>query len=106
MDWHQCDVAGVAERLGVDPASGLSSDQAARRLGQFGPNMLADRGGRRATAILRAHLTDTMVLVLIAAAVVSAAIGELNDAATIAAIVVLNTALGFTQEFRAERAIR
>ena len=106
MNWHQCDVAGVAERLGVDPAIGLSSDQVARRLGQYGPNMLADRGGRRATAILHAHLTDTMVLVLIAAAAVSAAIGELNDAVTIAAIVALNTALGFSQEFRAERAIR
>src|SRR5688572_791664 len=103
--WHQLDSATVAGRLSVDVSRGLDAADAARRLGEQGPNELLDRGGRSKAAILLSQLTGTMVLLLIAAAVVSAAIGDFNDAAAIGAIVIINAILGFTQEFRAERAM-
>jgi len=63
--------------------------------------------GRRISPvrILISQFTDFMVLVLIAAAVVSYLLGEAADTAAILAIVLMNAALGFTQEFRAERAM-
>jgi Ca2+-transporting ATPase len=106
MDWYQANTAMAAAQLGVDIAHGLPADEAHRRRQHYGPNELIERAGRPPAAILRDQLTGTMVLVLIAAAVVSAAIGDLHDALAIAAIVLLNAILGFTQEFRAERAMR
>src|SRR5687768_9833846 len=105
MEWYQVDTATIAVRFGVDTAHGLTADEARRRQQQYGANELVERGGRQPAAILRDQLTGTMVLVLIAAAAVSAAIGDLHDALAIAAIVLLNAVLGFTQEFRAERAM-
>jgi Ca2+-transporting ATPase len=87
---------------GTDLSRGLSAADAARRLPEQGPNELVDRGGRPATVILWSQLTGTMVLLLIAAEVVSAAVGDFTDAI---AIVILNAILGFIQECRAERAM-
>ena len=103
--WHELASAEVIARLGTDARLGLSPETARRRLDEHGPNELGGGSGRPALTIAVEQLTGTMVLVLIAAAVVSAAVGDLLDAAAIAAIVVLNAALGFVQEYRAERAM-
>ncbi|HFQ93497.1 MAG TPA: cation-translocating P-type ATPase, partial [Anaerolineae bacterium] len=55
--------------------------------------------------ILWEQLTAVMVIILIAAAIISAFIGDFKDAAAIMVIVILNAALGFSQEYRAEKAI-
>ena len=55
--------------------------------------------------MLLAQFTDFMILLLIAAAIVSGFIGEAEDTVVILGIVVLNAAVGFVQEFRAERAM-
>src|SRR5688500_17151380 len=98
--WHQLTPQAAADQLGTNLGAGLTADDAARRLGDHGPNDLVERGGRSPAAIVWDQVTSTMVLVLIAAAVVSAAIGDFVDAAAIAAIVVLNAVLGFSQEYR------
>jgi len=102
--WHTMDRAQVYEELRTSP-EGLSHEEANRRLEQHGRNELEERGLRSPLAVLLGQFTEIMVLVLIVAAVVSFLIGETTDAIMIMVIVVLNAILGFTQEYRAERAI-
>jgi P-type Ca2+ transporter type 2C len=103
--WHTSDVEEVLNALGTHAASGLSEDEAARRLAERGPNELEDKGTRRPWVILWEQFTEAMIVILIIAAVVSALLGDYEDAIAIAAIVVLNAALGYAQEYRAERAM-
>jgi Ca2+-transporting ATPase len=104
-NWHQLDAVDALRQLNTDASSGLSEAQAAERLAKLGPNELVERGSRSPWAILGEQLSATMVVVLIVAAVISAALGEYKDALAIMAIVFLNAVLGFVQEYKAERAI-
>jgi P-type Ca2+ transporter type 2C len=103
--WHTLDAAEVLQALGTDANVGLSDEEAASRLKERGPNELEERGGRGLWAILWEQFTSAMIVILIVAAVVSALLGDYEDSIAIAVIVVLNAALGFTQEYRAERAM-
>jgi Ca2+-transporting ATPase len=103
--WHTLDADATLARLGVSAEKGLSNGEAARRLQTAGPNELIERGQRGPWRILWEQLTATMVLILIAAAVISAIVSDFKDAAVILAIVVLFALLGFVQEYRAERAM-
>jgi Ca2+-transporting ATPase len=103
--WHTSEAEEVLRALGSDAASGLGDEEAARRLVERGPNELVDRGTKRRWVILWEQFTSTMIVILIVAAVVSALLGDYEDSIAIAAIVVLNAALGYAQEYRAERAM-
>src|SRR3712207_4384863 len=95
----------VVAEFGSDPRRGLSAEEAHARLGRYGPNELQERGGKGPWSILWEQFTSVMVIVLVVAAIFSAALGDHEDAAAIAVIVVLNTVLGFSQEYRAEKAM-
>ena len=103
--WHQLDADTLARRLDTDSARGLSEDEARRRLDESGPNELIESGGRGPWRILAEQLTGAMVVVLFVAALISALLKEYTDAWVILAIIVLNAALGFVQDYRAERAM-
>jgi P-type Ca2+ transporter type 2C len=103
--WHTSEVEEVLNALGTHAASGLSDEEAARRLAEHGPNELEDRGTKRPWVILWEQFTEVMIVILIVAAVVSALLGDYEDSIAIAAIVVLNAVLGYAQEYRAERAM-
>ncbi|HLF04180.1 MAG TPA: HAD-IC family P-type ATPase, partial [Dehalococcoidia bacterium] len=109
--WHALDAGQVLERLATSP-QGLSSDEAARRLRQFGPNRLKAAPPASTLLLLLEEFRSPLVLVLIAAALLLflvAALGnqpEQNvDAALILAIVLVNGGLGFVQNYRAQRGI-
>jgi Ca2+-transporting ATPase len=104
-DWHVLPADEVVRRLAADSGQGLQDAEAGRRLTEHGPNELRDDTGRRPWAILWEQVTSTLVVCLILAAIAAAALGELKDALSILAIVALNTALGFHQEYRAQKAI-
>ncbi len=103
--WHTLDAAGVAARLDCDLAHGLPAAELAARQAQYGPNAIREGAQRSKLRMLAAQFTDFMILLLIAAAIVSGFVGDAEDAIVILGIVVLNAAVGFVQEFRAARAI-
>jgi Ca2+-transporting ATPase len=104
-DWYRLEKAEVLARLETAPEQGLPQAEAQRRLAQHGPNELVERGLKSPWYILWEQLTGAMVVILIVAAVISAALGDYKDAVVIMAIVVLNALLGFIQEYRAEKAM-
>ena len=106
------DAESVAAGLGVDPATGLGADEAARRLAADGPNELQQRPPVPAWRRVLAQFQDPLIYLLLAAVVVSVAAwvvegseGVPIDALVIAAIVVVNAALGYVQEERAADAV-
>ncbi|MDP3768138.1 MAG: HAD-IC family P-type ATPase, partial [Dehalococcoidia bacterium] len=103
--WHALSPGEVARDFEVDPETGLSAEEAERRLERWGPNRLPEASGPSWVRRLAEQFTQFLVLVLLAAAGISLAIGEALDAGAILGIVVLNALLGFTQEYRAERAL-
>ena len=102
---HALEPERVAVELGTDSFLGLSSAEAAARLERDGPNQLERAHGPAYWRIAARQLIEPLVGLLVAAALVSAAIGETAEAAAIGLIVVLNAAFGFTQELGAERAV-
>ena len=103
--WHARPVEAIASELETDAAIGLSPGEAARRLAAEGPNEIERKEGRSALAILAGQFTSLVIWVLVGAAAVSIALGDVLDGAAILAILVLNGAIGFAQEYRSERAV-
>jgi len=103
--WHHLSVAETLQRAGTHPETGLSEEEARRRLARHGPNRLPEQEGLSPLSLFIKQFTDLMVLVLLGAALVSALLGELLDAAAIFVIVLLNGVLGFLQEYRAEQSL-
>ncbi|WP_137891436.1 cation-translocating P-type ATPase [Ramlibacter sp. 2FC] len=104
-DWHLREAQELASEQGVDPASGLHADEALRRASLHGRNLLATQAPRSAWTLLAEQFGDFMILVLIAAAVVSGLVGDLVDTLVILVIVLLNALIGFVQAWRADRAM-
>jgi Ca2+-transporting ATPase len=103
--WYQKTSAQTAVELDTHPENGLTPEEAAARLDQYGPNELEERGTKSRWSILWEQFTEVMVVILIIAAVVSIFLNEFTNAVVIMLIVVLNAVLGYTQEYRAEQAI-
>src|SRR3989442_835314 len=108
-DWHALRAEAVLQRLDSSPL-GLTSREASQRLSRFGPNELVQTARVSPLRILLSQFVDVLVIVLIFAAVISAALGllqgetaDLYDAVLI--IVIVNAILGFVQEYRAERSL-
>ncbi|WP_323785037.1 cation-translocating P-type ATPase [Thalassovita sp.] len=88
-----------------DPAIGLTSAEASRRLQLHGRNVVGESHLTPAWKIFLRQFTGLLVLLLIAAALVALAVGEWVDSVAIGMVVVLNGVLGFVQEWRAETAL-
>ncbi len=102
--WHQTSLDDLQRLLGSGP-QGLSAGEAERRLIDHGPNELPHKEGRGALAMVAAQFADFLILLLLAAVLVSWFIGDVVDALAILAIVILNAIIGFLQEFRARKAM-
>lgn len=99
--WHALPVEDTARRLGVSLA-GLASTEAAVRLERYGPNALPEPRRRSVIGIFLGQLKSPLIYLLFAAALAAVALGELADALFIGVVLVLNSAIGGTQEWRAE----
>jgi P-type Ca2+ transporter type 2C len=102
--WHALTVDATLKATGAD-RTGLSEAEAEARLARDGPNVLEPAKPASALAILRDQLTGVVVILLVTAAVTSLILGDRLDAAAIAAVLVINTLIGFVTEWRARRAM-
>ena len=84
---------------------GLAQEEANARRARYGPNELVEKKKRSLVMMFLDQFRDFLILVLLVAAIVSGIVGEPQDAVAILVIVVLNAVLGFSQEYRAEKAI-
>ena len=103
--WHSLPIEDVFRALETD-SRGLSDTKAARRLEQHGPNEVAESEKTNWAGILFHQLANPLVFILVLAAAVALLAGETIDTLVIAGVIILNTAIGFFQEYRAETAIR
>ena len=114
MKYYSEDKTAVLQQLGATE-NGLSADEAAARLAQNGKNKLEAAPGKSLIRRFLEQLSDPMILILLAAAVVSTVLevinamngghGEFADAVIILAVVLINAVLGVYQESKAEKAI-
>ena len=88
----------------LDPALGLTSEEAQRRLSTYGPNALRSHGARPWSVFVR-QLRNPLLILLLGAATISGFIGDVTDAIVIGAIVSLSVGLGFFDEYRSEQAV-
>ena len=109
--WRQLDLAAAATlpvqevlEAMASHSAGLSTGEAQRRLALQGPNALRSHGARPLTVLVR-QLHNPLLLLLLAAALTSALVGERTDALIIFVISALSIGLGFVNEYRSERAV-
>ena len=98
----------LEKRIGQAPpinSVGLSSHEAKTRLAHSGENRLAQKKRNSAAKIFAGQFHDVMVLILMAATVISVLLGEYADAIPILLIVIINAFLGFFQEYRCEKTL-
>ncbi len=102
--WHALSADEVLKNLEVHE-NGLTSEQVAHRLAQYGHNQLLEAPRPTFWHMLWEQLNNFVVILLIVASIISAFLGDYVEAAAIMAIVVLNAVLGIVQEQRAEEAL-
>ena len=103
-DWHTQPVDAVFASL-ESTRSGLTRDEAARRLERYGSNELQATRQVKPWSILLGQFKNVLIIILLVATGLSAFLGHGLEAVAITTIVLLAVALGFIQEYRAERAI-
>jgi Ca2+-transporting ATPase len=103
--WYSLEVKDAAARLETSLPSGLSQEEAVRRLAQYGPNELETAGAVAPWRLLLEQFRNVLIMILLAAVGLSVILGHATEAIVITAIVLLAALLGFVQEYRAERAI-
>ena len=103
-NWHELETEAVLDRLSAS-GEGLSQEQADSLIEEYGPNRLEGDEQRSRLRMLAKQINNPLIYLLLAAAAVSLVAGKTIDASVIAGVVVLNSILGFVQEWRAEGAL-
>ena len=102
--WHALPPDEALRRLDGSP-EGLTSSEVAARLTRYGPNVLPRAAGDSALRLLLRQLESPLIWVLLGSSVVAILLGKVLDGLVVLAVVVVNTVIGFVQEYRASQAI-
>ncbi|KAB2337450.1 cation-translocating P-type ATPase [Cytobacillus depressus] len=105
MKFHEMNETEVEQALNSNSTAGLTDDDVKKRRKQFGYNELEEGEKQSAVLLFFSQFKDFMVLVLLAATLISGLLGEYIDAVAIIAIVIINGLLGFFQERKAEKSL-
>lgn len=100
---HTITVQQLTEELGTSATDGLSKNESVRRLESHGENLLEGNDGISAWSVFVKQLANALTVVLVAAMALSFGVEDFIEGAVIAAVIVLNTTVGFFQEYRAEK---
>jgi len=103
--WHTLSVEEASQTLRVTPDQGLSQAEVTTRRAEYGPNLLREKPPRSLLATLIDQFKSVLILILIGAAGLAWAIGDLKDALVILVVTMINAFLGLYQEYRAERSL-
>ncbi len=103
--WQNLDEGPLLREVKSDKRIGLSEEEAKKRVERDGENKLITISKTPWYIVLIRQFTNVLIVILLVAAAISLAIGEVGDAVTIMVIVLLNGLLGFFQEYKAENAI-
>lgn len=105
--WHTKETKDIESLLQTNTSNGLSVEESEERLKTSGFNELEEKKGRSPFKIFISQFNDFMIWILIAAAFISGIIiREVTDAIVILIILIINSVMGFIQEFRAEKALQ
>src|SRR5215470_9433725 len=105
VPWHALSAQAVEDRLGVDPSLGLDTDDAARRLGEHGPNQLPSEPPPSRWAVARGQLANPMNIMLLVVCGASLAIGQVATGIVVLALVSFNVVMGSSQELKARASV-
>ena len=103
--WHTMGQEEVLQKLDTSGKDGLTAAEAAKRLEKFGPNALAEGKKKTVLQVFLGQFKDLLVIILIAAALISMATGEVESTIVIFAVLILNAVLGTVQHFKAEKSL-
>jgi Ca2+-transporting ATPase len=104
MNWHNLDINRIFALTGSSTA-GLSSQLVEQRIAEYGLNELSEKKKKPVWVLFLRQFNDFMILLLVAAAIISGVIGDVGDTVVILVIVLLNAIIGFVQEYRAGKAM-
>jgi magnesium-transporting ATPase (P-type) len=102
VPWHALEEEELFEKL-CSSFQGLTGQEAALRLADYGPNALPVQEGPGIGTIFLHQFKNPLIYILLAAALISILIGDAKDALFISAVVMLNAIIGLVQEWKAER---
>jgi Ca2+-transporting ATPase len=100
---YRLPIATILEELQTDPEQGLSDARAAELRQRYGGNVLEQRGRQSAYRLFLRQFQDLLIIVLMVAAALAWYLDDLRGASILAAIIVINAAIGVYQEYKAER---
>ena len=103
--WFTKSVSDALKELNVNPETGLSSEEAAKRKKHFGPNQLEAKKKKSVLRIFLSQLNDWLIYVLFAAVVITMLMGEYVDSVIIVLVILINATIGVYQEVKAGKAI-
>lgn len=105
-DPHALENDEVIRKLSVDPVKGLDADAVEERRAKYGANVLPQKQKTSVLKLIIKQFKDFLILILFVAAGISLIVGHVVDTYIILAVILFNAAVGFIQEFRAEKAVQ
>src|SRR5699024_3408431 len=97
---------GIIKKLKTNQRTGLSTEEAKKRLNEEGPNRFREEQSQSMFTLIWAQLNNALIYILIGAAILSAIAGEISDAVIIGIVIAINTFVGVIQESKAEKALQ
>ncbi|WP_286907416.1 cation-translocating P-type ATPase [Clostridium sp. UBA1652] len=103
--WFSKTSETVLKELNSNISTGLSDEEATKRLSEYGPNRLSTKKKKTLLQLFISQLADVMIYILFGAAIISAIVGEISDSIIILIVIFINAIIGVVQESKAEKAL-